>query len=126
MAGELPKFLPKVGKKLVVDRLLVRDRSGALLLRRYAPDSPTLSGLCELPSAEGLVAASSLKEPIAVKKRTIANRTYTESIFAVKPTAALLRKVVDDSGLFWASPEELATVTLSGPHRKWLAELTTL
>jgi A/G-specific adenine glycosylase len=126
VAGELPKFLPKVGKQLTVDRLLVRDKSGALLLRRYAPDSPTLSGLCELPSAEGLLDASSLKEPVAVKKRTIANRTYTESIFAVKPTAALLRKVVGDSGLFWASPGELATVTLSGPHRKWLGELTSL
>lgn len=124
LAGEIPKFLPKVGKQLSLDRLLVFDASGALLLRRYGPDSPTLSGLCELPAADGLVAASSLREPVAVKKRTIANRTYTESIYRMKPTAALLRKIAGDEGLFWAAPAELAAVTLSGPHRKWLGELT--
>lgn len=123
LAGELPKFLPKVAKKLTVDRLLVVDAAGALLLRRYAPDSPTLSGLCELPAAEGLVAPESLGEPVTVKKRTIANRHYTESIYRVKPSPALLRRVAADSGLFWASPAELAAVTLSGPHRKWLAGL---
>lgn len=124
LVGELPKFLPKVGKQLSVDRLLVFNASGALLLRRYAPDSPTLSGLCELPSAESLVGVASLGEPVAVKKRTIANRHYTESIHRVKPTAALMRKIAGDPGLFWANPAELTAITLSGPHRKWLGELT--
>jgi A/G-specific adenine glycosylase len=125
VAGELPKFLPKVGKKLAVDRL-VFDSAGALLLRRYAPDSPTLSGLCELPAAEGLVSPGSLGEPVAVKKRTIANRHYTESIHRVMFSPGLQKRVAADAGLFLASPAELAAVTLSGPHRKWLGELTSL
>lgn len=126
VAGELPKFLPKIAKKLTVNRLLVFDASGALLLRKYGSDSPTLSGLCELPAADGLVSPGSLGEPVAVKKRTIANRHYTESIYRVKPNAGLLRKIAADAGLFLASPAELAGLALSGPHRKWLGELTSL
>ena len=126
LAGELPKFSPKATRKLAVNRLLVTDGSGSVLLRRYGADSPTLSGLCELPSAEGLLDESALGEPVAVKKRTIANRQYTESIYRVKPAPALLRRVAGDAGLFWASPCELALAALSGPHRKWLGELTSV
>ena len=120
---ELPKFLPRETEKHEVRRALVTDAHGAVLLRRYGPDAPTLSGLCELPSAEGVLRLSPRSAPIAVKKRSIGNRAYTELIYSAKASPALLRRIAGDKGLFWASPTELATVTLSGPHRKWLGEL---
>ena len=120
---ELPKFLPRETEKHEVRRALVTDAHGAVLLRRYGPDAPTLSGLCELPSAEGVLRLSPRSASIAVKKRSIGNRAYTELIYSAKASPALLRRIAGDKGLFWASPTELATVTLSGPHRKWLGEL---
>ncbi len=123
LAEELPKFLPRETQRHEVDRALVIDARGAVLLRRYGPDSPTLSGLCEIPAAGGALRLPARAVPELVRKRSIANRSYTENIYRVKATDALRRRVAGDSGLFWAAPAELAAVTLSGPHRKWLGEL---
>ncbi len=122
-AEAIPRLLPKAVEHIALNRLFVRDAAGALLLRRYAGDAVTLSGLCELPEATDLVPLLDEADRIAVKKRAITTRRYTESIYAIPVTPELLRRVRRDKNLFWASPAELATLTLSGPHRKWVGEL---
>lgn len=123
IAEDIPRFLPKETEKLAVNRLVVRDDKGALLLRRYGAAATVLAGLCELPEADRLIPLLDAADLLAVKKRSIANRAYTESIYKANLTADLRRKIGRDPELFWASPAELASLTLSGPHRKWVAEL---
>lgn len=121
---DIPTFLPKAVEKVFVDRLLVVDpATGAVLLRRYAPDARTLAGLCEMPAKEGLVELPGAENLIAVKKRAITTRQYEESIYRVKLTPALAKRVAADKTLEWVTPEALATATLSGPHRQWLTRL---
>lgn len=123
-ADDIPRLLPKATEKIAVNRLFARNADGALLLRRYEGGAATLAGLCELPEATGLVPIPDEADLLAVKKRAITTRQYTESIYACAVTPAFVRRVARDKGLFWAGAAELGTITLSGPHRKWVEELT--
>ncbi|MBI2814597.1 MAG: A/G-specific adenine glycosylase [Opitutae bacterium] len=60
---------------------------------------------------------------LAVKRRSITRFRITESIYAVKPTAALLRRIANTAALEWVPLRQLDRVTLSGPHKRWIAEL---
>lgn len=124
VAESIPKFLPKAVEKVFVDRLFVTDPdTRAVLLRRYGPDSRTLAGICELPEATGLVDLPGAENLIAVKRRAITTRRFEESIYRAAPTPDLLKKVKKDPELIWVGPEQMKSVTLSGPHKKWLSEL---
>jgi A/G-specific adenine glycosylase len=61
---------------------------------------------------------------LAVKRRAITRFQITESIYRVKTTATLLKKIGRNGALEWVSLQELDRVTLSGPHKKWILELT--
>jgi A/G-specific adenine glycosylase len=60
---------------------------------------------------------------LAVKRRAITRFQITESIYAVKPTPALLKHIAQDEILEWVPLKHLDRVTLSGPHRRWIGEL---
>ena len=60
---------------------------------------------------------------LATKRRAITRFQITESIHAVKPTAALLKHIAKDKSLEWVPFKQLDHVTLSGPHRRWIGEL---
>ena len=62
---------------------------------------------------------------LAVKRRAITRFQITESIFRVKPTAALLQRIKKNPALEWVALKQLEQVTLSGPHRRWIGELLT-
>jgi A/G-specific adenine glycosylase len=96
------------------------ERGGALLLHRKASTSKRLAHMCELPDAASLPTAVVERKPLVIKRRTIANEQFTESIHR----AALKNSEFENnSGLLWASPAQLHKLTLSGPHRKWIEEL---
>ncbi len=127
-----PEAYPRLAAKVIEQRAVTRVwclRDQKLLLHRTAGDARRLANLHELPAAEhvGLSAdapvfnAASL---LAKKKRGITRFAITESIHRVSadalPPDALDLKL---PGLVWVGIEKIATLTLSGPHRRWVAEL---
>ena len=118
-----PKLASKVIEQIAVSRIwCIRD--GKLLLHRTAGDSRRLANMHELPSAEHLgLPETALAQAalLAKKKRGITRFAITESIYAL-PSAAPANRTLAD-GLVWTPLDEIAALTLSGPHRRWVTEL---
>lgn len=121
-----PEKLPRLKPKLIEAKFVIRtfclDR-GRLLLRRGHAAAKRLAGLHELPEAADLGVKPAAKSLLVTKRRTITRFATTESIYAVKPTAALRRKIARSDSLEWVPLDRLDHVTLSGPHRKWITGL---
>lgn len=120
-----PAQLPRITKKQVIQRrvdrvFLVND--GCLLLHQIPTTARRLAGMCELPPAE-LLSVSYPAELIMTRRRGIANERIEERFLSVSWTRALEKLVGAEATLFWQALDELDAVTLTGPHRKWLAEL---
>jgi A/G-specific adenine glycosylase len=60
---------------------------------------------------------------LAKKTRGITRYRITESIHAVKPPEIAVQEAGADGELVWVPVAELGSVTLSGPHRRWVNEL---
>jgi len=121
-AAELPRFMPKRIEQKTVIRILVRDR-GRLLLRRSSATAQRLAGLYELPEAGDLGVRPDAKTLLATKRRAITRFQITEQIHAMPLDAVLRKHIAANEALEWVPVDELARVTLSGPHKRWLAEL---
>jgi len=122
-AADLPRFAAKKMSRHEVVRLWI-ERDGALLLHRQPASSTRLAHLCELPEAAALPAAKIRPRALAVKRRTIVNQLFVESIHR----AELPRSEPDPAknsaaGFIWATSRQLARLSLSGPHRRWVEEL---
>lgn len=117
-----PRLLRKATNLKTVYRLWVIE-NGQLLLHRRASTERRLAGFFELPEATGLVADTILKDPIAVKKRGIANDRIEERIYLVTPTPHLRKAIAADDHFAWVPFTDLESVTLTGPHRKWITAL---
>ena len=96
---------------------------GALLLRCGHAKARRLAGQHELPEASDLGVKPAAKALLAVKRRTITRFRITESIYAVRPTAALLNRIAKNKSLEWVPLQQLDRITLSGPHKRWIREL---
>jgi A/G-specific adenine glycosylase len=119
-----PRLAPKQIEQIAVARVWCHQR-GKLLLHRTAGDARRLANLYELPTPEhaGLDAGFfGDAAPLLKKKRGITRFAITESIYAVA-AAQLTRGAAGRPGLEWVTLDELATITLSGPHRRWVTEL---
>ncbi|MBI2510816.1 MAG: A/G-specific adenine glycosylase [Opitutae bacterium] len=121
-AESLPRFAPKQIEQKSVIRTFVLER-GRLLLRRGSADAKRLAGVHELPEAHDLGVKPDASALLATKRRTITRFQITEQIFAVKPDAALRKRIAADGTLEWVARDDLDRVTLSGPHKRWIAEL---
>lgn len=125
---ELPRFSPKKTKKKEVARLLCRV-GDAVLLTRNASGTRRLKNLCEFPRADAFAVPAEEKAAWRVVfegRRGIADEIITERFLRVPADAArrLEKCFSDDSAeLFRAEIGTLDSLTLSGPHRKWLAAL---
>lgn len=111
-----PRLAPKAAKKIVIDRCWV-EKSGKLLLRQAPVDARRLAGICELPEAAYLGYDPGREQPILIRKRGIANENIEERIYQAD------YKQVDakQPHLRWVTLDALDSVTLSGPHKKWIA-----
>lgn len=121
-----PEKFPRLKPKQIEQRSVTRvwcEHDGKLLLRRGHAQAKRLAGLHELPEATDLGVKPTSKSLLAVKRRAITRFQITESIHAVKPTAALLKHIAKDKSLEWVPLKQLDHVTLSGPHRRWIGEL---
>jgi A/G-specific adenine glycosylase len=122
--GGDPARFPRLAPKRIEQRAVTRVWclcGGKLLLHRAADRSRRLAQLHELPTAEqaALTEKEALRgELLARKQRSITRYRITESIHAARPPRGRLA-----AGLVWVPVAELGQLALSGPHRRWVAEL---
>jgi A/G-specific adenine glycosylase len=125
-ASGAPEKFPRLKPKLIEPRATIRIwclHDGRLLLRRAAAGAKRLAGLHELPEAADLGLRPAAKSLLAVKRRSITRFRISESIHAATPTAAVRKKIAANPALRWVPLPQLTRTALSGPHRRWIAEL---
>jgi A/G-specific adenine glycosylase len=111
--ARLPNRGVKQMHKLVVhDAALVRRGSRILLRRR--PAHGLLAGMWELPPLEKK--RFQPRRPLLTLRHTITNRKITLRVFAFETPF----KPRSNRGLRWASPKDLARLTLPAAHRRAL------
>jgi A/G-specific adenine glycosylase len=121
-AGDMEAY-PRLEKKPTERRSVVRvwcERDSALLLHRNPPGARRLADLHELPTAEeaGFDPARVMEGPLLARKsRGITRFRITESIHSSPAPKGRL------PGLVWIRLDELGSVSLSGPHRKWTTQI---
>ena len=122
-----PEAFPRLAARRIEQRTVTRvwcERHGALLLHRAAASAKRLANLHELPTAEqaGLNGTARRGDLLAIKRRAITRFQITESIHRV--SARSLRRQPGPE-LVWVRLGELDTISLSGPHRRWVTEILT-
>lgn len=120
---------PRLAAKVIEQRAVSRVwcvHEGRLLLHRTASDARRLANMHELPAVEHLGPAGQVPLAdaplLAKKKRGITRFAITESIHAVE-ASALPPETSRQPGLVWVPIQKLDTLTMSGPHRRWVSEL---
>ena len=119
-----PEAYPRVVPKSIEQRAVTRvwcERRGALLLHRAAAGARRFANIHELPTAEhlGLTPTAAARGALlAQKRRAITRFQISESIY----TAAAPRRKPSRE-LVWVPLVKLDAITLSGPHRRWVAEI---
>jgi A/G-specific adenine glycosylase len=122
-AGD-PAQYPRLKPKQIEQRAVTRVwclQEGQLLLHRTADGARRLAQLYELPTPAhiGLTEAAAARGALLLKKkRGITRFQITESINAAPAPRGKLA-----AGLRWVPVTDLASLALSGPHRRWVAEL---
>ena len=122
-AERYPNLAKKKNSKQKIRRYWIESEDG-LLLCSAAKDSARLAGIHELPEnlPVHLKKHARKAKHLATKKRTIGQVDYEEEIYrAVLPKRT---KVTLPEGYRWVHWAELDDLTLSGPHRKWIKELS--
>lgn len=125
-ATDQPESLPRLAPRSVEDRAVTRlwcVERGRLLLHRAAAGARRLAGVHELPEAGLLGVRPAAASLLARKRRAITRFRITESIHAHRLTAAQRRRIAREPTLAWVPLARIDSVTLSGPHRRWVAEL---
>lgn len=120
-----PQIIRKEIEKIALNRAWVLHEK-KVLFYKTPQDAKRLSNLFEFP----LMSALNITQDeeaffekalcILQKKRSITNHRITESFYQLKPTAPLLKKISLMENLIWVPIADLDSITLSGPHRKWL------
>lgn len=120
-----PEAYPRLAPQKIEHREVVRVwcvRGGKLLLHRADTSARRLAGQHELPTAAqaGFTDDDAARgELLAIKKRGITRFILTERIFAISPS----RPKSSAPGLVWVALAQLDSLTLSGPHRRWVTEI---
>jgi A/G-specific adenine glycosylase len=121
-----PESYPRLTPKLIEQRTVTRvwcERDDLLLLHRSSSNARRFANMHELPLAEhaGLSPDHAGRgELLAKKRRGITRYQITESIH-VAPSPSTRTKLAPE--LVWIPLSELESITLSGPHRRWITEI---
>lgn len=122
-----PEKIPRFQSKQMEQRSVARvwcEHRGRLLLKRGHATARRLAGLYELPDFNDFNSQKPEKKSlIAVKRRTITRFQISESIYRVSPSADQLKEIKTHEGMEWVPLNDIARLTLSGPHKRWIAEL---
>lgn len=129
-ATEIPRLTrAKTEQRSVMRVWCVHDEK--LLLHRVSAKSRRLADLHELPAASdlGLDDAQVQRGELLLRRtRSITRYRIEESIYRLQGDATVVTMFASHSeatglALHWVPLAELEHVTLSGPHRRWVAEL---
>jgi A/G-specific adenine glycosylase len=121
-----PERFPVLAARVLEKRAITRvwcEAKGSLLLHRMPADARRLANLHELPTTaqagvdDRALAAGAV---LATRRRGITRYLITETI--VVP-AHFRSNTRTSSDLVWVSLGDLETITLSGPHRRWIGEI---
>ena len=121
-----PRRFPRLAPKQMEQRNVTRiwcERSGTLLLYCSAANARRFANIHELPQPEhaGIDPAQAQRGLLlATRRRGITRYQITESIHAAPPPPRRARLAPE---LVWVPFAELDTITLSGPHRRWVSEI---
>jgi len=118
-----PNLAKKKKSKQKIRRYWIESQNG-LLLCSAAKGSARLAGIYELPENLPVHLEELAREAkhLATRKRTIGQVDYEEEIFRANPVKSMKNNQPD--GYRWVLWTELDALTLSGPHRKWIKELS--
>ena len=95
-----------------------------ILLRKYALNASRLAGIFELPMIVDIeLGEHHPRELLAVKNRVIGNEKIQELIFAICPTRKMIVHTSRRLGLHWVDIQKIESLTLSGPHKRWISEI---
>ena len=115
----IPQIQRRATERTQVDRVwAVRDNS--VLLHRIPESAAQLAGQYELPKLAAFKRKINHKTPLLVKTRAITHRRIKEVIYAMKAP----RNLPDSHD--WVPVDKIDSITLSGPHRRWVGELLAL
>ena len=113
---DIPRIERRATEQISVNRAwIVKD--GHILLYRIPESSGQLSGQNELPELKKLGLSVPKQSPLATRKRSITHRRITEKIYSIETSAELPKNHI------WIDLDQIESVTLSGPHRRWISEL---
>ncbi len=126
IAEQLPKLMPKKTEQIVLDRIWV-VHEGKLLLNKIASNAKRLANMYELPERNGDLREliSEKEKPWVIKKRGISNQRIQENIYkpSTSPTLEILKTIEGQTNIEWIAISKLNSITLSGPHKRWINEL---
>ena len=115
----IPNIQRKATVQVQIDRLwIVHD--GKLLLHRIPDDAKQLAGQYELPATSHFSTKPTVGKALATKTRGITNKRITETIYPLTSEPSALSP---QPALIWIALDQLDSITLSGPHRRWTKEL---
>ena len=124
-----PEQFPRLAAKKIEQQQVVRvwcEHDGQLLLHRAHSKARRLASQHELPRADDLgLEKNDFKKlaPLAVRRRAITRYAITETIFRFPLSASQRAATAKNLELIWVPLTSLATLTLSGPHRRWVGEI---
>jgi A/G-specific adenine glycosylase len=119
-----PEAYPRLAPKQIEQRVVTRvwcERGDSLLLHRAGAAAKRLAHQYELPLPEHVGATNAdfaALTPVAIKRRAITRFQITESIYSAGSPKGKLGE-----GLAWIPFGDLETITLSGPHKRWIGEI---
>ncbi len=122
-----PQNFPCLEKKQFKDRSVERAlcySQGRLLLEQRSSDAKRLANIYELPLLKELMLKDKATASLLVtKKRGIGLDRIEEKIYQVSENKLCLLQLKKQTHLTWVTLEQLDTLVLSGPHKRWLQEL---
>ena len=113
---DLPRIERRATEQTEVDRAWIIDRD-TILLHRIPETEGQLAGQYELPEWSSVSSVPPSVKPLARKVRSITHRRITETIYPAAPPTSTPRDC------HWLPLPRIQSITLSGPHRKWVEEL---
>jgi len=123
IAESLPRFVARKTIQRSINRVWI-ESDECLLLYRGNASAQRLASVHELPEVPGLgIQINKTHTMLLRKKRAIANESIQESIYKRKLTAKLDRIIKADEAYIWVPFDEIEKITLSGPHKRWIAEV---
>jgi A/G-specific adenine glycosylase len=124
-AGD-PASLPRIARKSTVRREVARAwcvERGRLLLQRANGNARRLAGLHELPEFSALGLNRISGKPLLARTRSITHHRIAETIHSARLNAIARKMVAREAAFIWVPIAKIDSVTLSGPHRRWVREI---